>query len=318
MARVLAPLVLVLASAAASKAAPLRAGAATRRVAGGAVKTKRASESLTPGETLFAGACARMVAQSMLHPLDVVRTRSQAKSRGTSTLRESLAFGLIPQVCGAAPAGAIQFSVNNAARKKLRAALPAAWRDSGAGKFACRLGAMACGTLAADVVRIPQELVKQGCMVEMYPHAAGAVAQIAKTGGLRGFYRGAVATATRDVLWNSLSFALFQTFLDAAAAARGGAPAPPDVQYALGILAGMLAACGTHPVDVMKTRVMTSSGVVTGSLFDQLAALVADEGWGVLASGLAPRLLYLGPLASLVLATNEVIAAGLLRARGAL
>lgn len=301
----------LLAASAAARSAP-RAIPGVKATRGGA--TKRASESLTPGETLLAGACARMVAQSVLHPLDVIRTRSQAKSRGASTLAESMTNGLIPQIAGAGPAGAVQFSVKARAQKGIAAALPDSLRSKPLGKFATRLGAMACGTLAAGVVRVPQELVKQGCMVELYPHAGAAVATIYREKGLKGFYRGAVATVTRDVLWNSLSFATFQALLDAAAAVDWDGP---EASYALGIVAGMLAACVTHPIDVAKTRVMTSTDAVEGSLFDQLAKLVDDEGWAVLAKGLTPRLLYLGPLASLVLATNEVIAGALLKARGA-
>ena len=51
-------------------------------------------------------------------------------------------------------------------------------------------------------------------------------------------------------------------------------------------------------------------GIVEG-----LRTLVDEEGPGVLLSGLVPRLLYLGPLASLVLATNEVIASILIAGR---
>ena len=43
---------------------------------GGATKKRPASEQLTPGETVLAGACARLVAQTILHPLDVIRTRA--------------------------------------------------------------------------------------------------------------------------------------------------------------------------------------------------------------------------------------------------
>ena len=60
---------------------------------------------------------------------------------------------------------------------------------------------------------------------------------------------------------------------------------------------------------------MTSAGTVEGGLFDVLRGLVDAEGWPVLLKGLVPRLLYLGPLASLVLATNEVIAGLLISSR---
>ncbi|KAH8062286.1 hypothetical protein JL722_3201 [Aureococcus anophagefferens] len=247
----------------------------------GGEKQQPASELLTPGETLVAGAAARMVAQTILHPLDVVRTRTQAVSMGTSSLAESLSFGLIPQVGLSAPAGAIQFTAVRKARKALENALPDDF-----------------------------EVMKQGCMVELYPNALVAFSTILAEKGLAGFYKGAVATITRDVMWNSLSFSIFRLLLDYANTSN------PKAQYSLGIAEGWLAALATHPFDVAKTRVMTSSGDLTVGLFAQLAGLVEAEGWQVLLSGLVPRLLYLGPLASLVLATNEVIAGALVKARG--
>ena len=55
---------------------------------GGATKKRPASEQLTPSETVLAGACARLVAQTILHPLDVIRTRSQTKNPIEATLVE--------------------------------------------------------------------------------------------------------------------------------------------------------------------------------------------------------------------------------------
>lgn len=283
-----------------------------KRVLGkrGGGKQQPASELLTPGETLVAGAAARMVAQTILHPLDVVRTRTQAVSMGTSSLMESLSFGLIPQVGLSAPAGAIQFTAVRKARKALENALPDDFVTSSQGRFATQLVAAACGAACAGAIRIPQEVMKQGCMVELYPNALVAFSTILAEKGLAGFYKGAVATITRDVMWNSLSFSIFRLLLDYANTSN------PKAQYSLGIAAGWLAALATHPFDVAKTRVMTSSGDLTVGLFAQLAGLVEAEGWQVLLSGLVPRLLYLGPLASLVLATNEVIAGALVKARG--
>ena len=293
-------------------ALPNPLGRLGKRVLGkrGGGKQQPASELLTPGETLVAGAAARMVAQTILHPLDVVRTRTQAVSMGTSSLMESLSFGLIPQVGLSAPAGAIQFTAVRKARKALENALPDDFVKSSQGRFATQLVAAACGAACAGAIRIPQEVMKQGCMVELYPNALVAFSTILAEKGLAGFYKGAVATITRDVMWNSLSFSIFRLLLDYANTSN------PKAQYSLGIAAGWLAALATHPFDVAKTRVMTSSGDLTVGLFAQLAGLVEAEGWQVLLSGLVPRLLYLGPLASLVLATNEVIAGALVKARG--
>ena len=72
---------LALAGAASARLAPastqLHKPAALSKVSkGGATKKRPASEQLTPGETVLAGACARLVAQTILHPLDVIRTRA--------------------------------------------------------------------------------------------------------------------------------------------------------------------------------------------------------------------------------------------------
>ena len=74
-------LCLLLVGATSAKLAPastqLQKPAALSKVhQGGATKKRPASEQLTPGETVLAGACARLVAQTILHPLDVIRTRA--------------------------------------------------------------------------------------------------------------------------------------------------------------------------------------------------------------------------------------------------
>ena len=277
---------------------------------GGATKKRPASEQLTPSETVLAGACARLVAQTILHPLDVIRTRSQTKNPIEATLLEALPFGLAPQMLLSVPAGSIQFAMVKYWRTQIEAAFGDRCTSTAAGRFFTQLFAAAGGAACAGSVRIPQEVVKQGCMAEMYPNAIKAVETISQEKGVAGFYKGAVATISRDVAWNSLSFALFRVFLEAFAVQSA------QLNYALGIVAGCLAACATHPIDVIKTRIMTSSGdAASVGIVEGLRNLVDEEGPGVLLSGLVPRLLYLGPLASLVLATNEVIASILIAGR---
>ena len=182
---------------------------------GGATKKRPASEQLTPGETVLAGACARLVAQTILHPLDVIRTRSQTKNPIEATLLEALPFGLAPQMLLSVPAGSIQFAMVKYWRTQIEAAFGDRCTRTAAGRFFTQLFAAAGGAACAGSVRIPQEVVKQGCMAEMYPNAIDAVRTISEEKGVAGFYKGAVATISRDVAWNSLSFALFRVFLEA-------------------------------------------------------------------------------------------------------
>ena len=186
------------------------------------------------------------------------------------------------------PAGSIQFAMVKYWRTQIEAAFGDRCTSTAAGRFFTQLFAAAGGAACAGSVRIPQEVVKQGCMAEMYPNAIDAVRTISEEKGVAGFYKGAVATISRDVAWNSLSFALFRVFLEAFAVQSA------QLNYALGIVAGCLAACATHPIDVIKTRMQVAGAnpdvfSYSGPI-DCTKQLLRNEGVGALFAGLAPRL----------------------------
>ena len=255
---------------------------------------------------------ARVVAQSLLHPVDVVRTRKQAVDVEVLYDARTLGRGLVPQVFLSAPAGAVQFSTLEAVKGFLsERALPPTLVDLVAG---------AIGATCAAVVRIPQELIKQGCQAGLYDDWLEAARHIWRLGGARGFYRGSASTLTRDIPWNALSYLFFQMQRTALSQFRATGARE---ELVLGALAGCLAAFITHPIDVVKTRIMTQklggdAHKYTG-IAQTFACLVREEGPLALSAGLLPRLVYLAPLASLVLATYEAVLRWLveLRARRA-
>ena len=61
-------------------------------------------------ERLIAGAGARGVAQTVLHPIDVARTRLQAKGVEMTFTPKTFVKGVVPQFVLAFPAGALQFA----------------------------------------------------------------------------------------------------------------------------------------------------------------------------------------------------------------
>lgn len=72
----------------------------------------------------------------------------------------------------------------------------------------------------------------------------------------------------------------------------------------IGATGGAIAAIIMTPVDVVKTRLMLQKPDASGKLPYQgiahcLFKIFADEGPGALMKGLAPRIAYLGPLASM-------------------
>jgi hypothetical protein len=123
----------------------------------------------------------------------VVRTRTQAfrnKVMPQLPLLGKMALGLkgiIPQVLLAGPAGALQFGGLEFAKVWLKVNAPSFLT---AGTLV-NLWAGFFGAFAAAIVRIPQEVVKQGCQASVYSNCAAAVSTIWRISGLGGFYKGA-------------------------------------------------------------------------------------------------------------------------------
>jgi len=245
-------------------------------------------------ERLIAGSAARGVAQTVLHPIDVVRTRLQAKGVSVAFTPRTLSKGIAPQFWLAFPAGALQFAAyefakDAFAKAKMAGALP-------------EVVSGALGALGASVIRVPQEVLKQRVQADIYPNALKGAGMLLRADGPAGFYKGYFATISRDVPWNALSFMFFAQAKTLFASVVGRAPAT-DENLALGALSGMAAAVIMTPVDVIKTRLMT--GGATGGIAGTFAAILKDEGAATLMKGVVPRVMFLAPLAALTLSLYE-------------
>ena len=105
-------------------------------------------------------------------------------------------------------------------------------------------------------MRVPQEVLKQRVQVDIYPNAAVGFVKMVQDNGVGAFYKGYVATVSRDVPWYALSFMFFAQAKSIFKKVTGDAPTT-DQNLALGALSGMTAAVIMTPVDVVKTRLMT-------------------------------------------------------------
>ena len=130
-----------------------------------------------------------------------------------------------------------------------------------------------------------------------------------------GFYKGYVATVSRDVPWNALSFMFFAQSKKVYASVTGEAPST-DTNLALGALSGMTAAVIMTPVDVVKTRLMT--GGATGGIPAVFSMIVREEGAATLMKGVVPRVAFLAPLSAITLSMYGAIGDKLLERRLAL
>ena len=210
-------------------------------------------DSLTDSEKLLGGAFARLCSQTLLHPLDTIRTRRQAKG-GLETTWKDCTKGLVPQMAGAMPAGALQFTAYERSKSGLTK-LFANYTMGGLKPHVIEICSASIGACAASLVRVPQERVKQPVQADMYPNWVAAVNGNLEKGGVGAFFVGMKATVMRDVPWNALSFLFFNAFKMVYEGLQNKAPNQRDTM-ALGAIAGGLGAVIMTPVDVVKTRLM--------------------------------------------------------------
>lgn len=274
--------------------------------------------SLTTTEKCWGGAFARLCAQTLLHPLDTIRTRRQVKG-GLPTTWKDCTKGLVPQMAGAMPAGALQFMAYESSKSHLNTLL-SNYTMGGMKPHFIEVCAASLGACAASLVRVPQERVKQPVQADMYPNWLAAINGNLEKGGIGAFFVGTKATIMRDVPWNALSFLFFNSMKMAYESMRDMAPNQRDTM-ALGAIGGGLAAVIMTPVDVVKTRLMlqvaNKDGVLPYSgIANCMAKVASEEGPGALLKGLMPRVLYLGPLASITMSIYEKVGKMMLTRKG--
>jgi len=266
--------------------------------------TKSWKDEMLFRERLIAGAGARGVAQTMLHPIDVMRTRLQAKGVKFSVSPAIFVKGVAPQFFLAFPAGALQF----AAYEYSKARCGVVEFTGAAAEVLCG----AIGALAASAIRVPQEVLKQRVQADIYPNAAIGLARVLQQDGPAGLYKGYFATISRDVPWNALSFMFFAQLKTLWASTTGSSPNTNENLF-LGAVAGMTAAVIMTPIDVVKTRLMT--GGASGGIAGTFTAIIRDEGAATLMKGVVPRVAFLAPLAALTLSFYEAFAKTLVAKR---
>ena len=149
-----------------------------------------------------------------------------------------------------------------------------------------------CGDLASSVVKVPREVVTQNLQTGQYSSGMHAFTSILRRDGPLGLYRGYVSTALRDIPFMIVMFSVYENVK----LYSGGLLAKYWWCSALaGAASGGLAGLCTTPVDVVKTRIMTSGleelkglGRRKG-MWEVGSELVRSEGWRGLMRGAGAR-----------------------------
>ncbi|XP_043979839.1 mitochondrial glutamate carrier 1 [Gambusia affinis] len=288
---------------------------------------------------LINGGVAGLVGVTCVFPIDLAKTRLQNQQgvqvyKGmfdclAKTVRAEGYFGCYR---GAAvnltlvtPEKAIKLAANDVFRQKLSkdGHLPL-WGEvlAGCGAGTCqvvvttpmemlKIQLQDAGRLAAQrPVAAPTQAAAPGpapslAAPAVRPSATGITADLLKTRGLAGLYRGAGATLMRDVPFSMIYFPLFANLN---ALGREGAGGQADVQaqapfwqsFVAGCSAGSVAAVAVTPLDVIKTRLQTlQKGEGEDSyrgIVDCTRRIMRREGPSAFLKGAACRALVIAPL----------------------
>lgn len=239
-------------------------------------------------EGFIAGGTAGVVVETALYPIDTIKTRLQAARGGGQIILKGLYSGLAGNLAGVLPASALFVGVYEPAKKKLLKIFP---EDLSA---LAHLAAGACGGLAASLIRVPTEVVKQRMQTGQFASAPNAVRLIVSSEGFKGLYAGYGSFLLRDLPFDAMQFCIYEQLrIGYKLAAKRELNDPENA--IIGAFAGAVTGAITTPLDVIKTRLMIQgSGNQYKGIVDCVQTIIREEGPPALIKGIGPRVLWIG------------------------
>lgn len=239
-------------------------------------------------EGVIAGGTAGVVVETALYPIDTIKTRLQAARGGGKINLKGLYSGLAGNIAGVLPASALFVGVYEPTKQKLLKMLPENL------SAVAHLTAGAIGGVAASLIRVPTEVVKQRMQTGQFTSAPAAVRLIVSNEGFRGLYAGYRSFLLRDLPFDAIQFCIYEQLrIGYKAAAKRELNDPENA--VIGAFAGALTGAITTPLDVIKTRLMVqgSQNQYKG-IFDCVQTIVKEEGSSALLKGIGPRVMWIG------------------------
>jgi solute carrier family 25 S-adenosylmethionine transporter 26 len=260
----------------------------------------------------LASALATSVVKAVLQPLDTIKTVQQGKSlgplRATASIIQTrgiggLWSGLGVTVIGSAPSAAVYFGSYSSIKKRLVRVFPSRFK-----LLAFALSASVANTLAS-VFRVPYEVIKQRMQIGMFDTAWAAIIDCWKNEGVSGLFGHGKLTSqiARDVPYAVATLVTYEILQASAktylASLEGkmhesGVRSSPHnrdkfANALCGSIAGGFGSFVTNPMDVIKTRMMTTKKYV--SVMAAAARIYREEGAGAFMIGVSSRLMHKVP-----------------------
>lgn len=244
---------------------------------------------------LISGGVAGTSVDVTLFPLDTIKTRLQSSAGfKASGGFKGIFRGLTAAAAGSAPGAALFFSTYETMKPVIHKAVYGTSTTSGSGPISHMLSA-SCGEVAACLVRVPTEVVKQRMQVGMHSSIQACLRDIFSTEGPHGLYRGYTTTVCREIPFSFIQFPIWER-LKQIVRNRNDGQCSPLHGAACGALAGGFSAAVTTPLDVAKTRIMLTgakeAAVYSGTI-STLLKIHSEEGVRRLFSGVLPRTFWI-------------------------
>jgi len=171
------------------------------------------------------------------------------------------------------------------------------------------MAAASLGEIAACLVRVPAEVIKQRTQTSKFSSSLESLKYILRNengeGVIRGLYRGWTSTIVREIPFTTIQYPLYE-YMKLRWAAHQQIEKVSPLQGALcGSVAGGFAAAVTTPLDVLKTRIMLSSHKI--SLGQVASQLYKEEGFAVFWSGVGPRTMWISAGGAIFLGVYETV-----------
>ncbi len=271
------------------------------------LKSNATQHTLSIPQRLIAGGTSRGIAQMILYPVDALRTLAQTRDGRTlaDVGARALVRGCTTTSSFAIFIGSIQFAIFGATRE-----------------YCGPVIASGLGAAGSCLVSVPQEVIKQRLVTGVYSSFRDAVATIYRTEGVTGFYSAWRPTVARNIPFVICTFTAMDVLKHWRLESKNKGKAKNDRDYMgndavlsltvkenliIGISSSLIGASLTHPVDVIKTRMMTqaaSKAMPYSSTLDCIETILRTEGLKAFYSGFLQRCAYMGPLWAFQFALN--------------
>ncbi|KAK2160720.1 hypothetical protein LSH36_127g01019 [Paralvinella palmiformis] len=275
---------------------------------------------------IAAGGSAGLVEVSIMHPLDLVKTRFQIQRGPDDPQRYksladcfkqmyrsegALSFykGILPPILAETPKRAVKFFTFEQYKKLFSF-------GSISQPVTLTLAGLCSGLTEAIVIN-PFEVVKvklqaeRGTFAQQSSTITTAKEILRKDGfGMKGLNKGLTATLGRHGVFNMVYFGFYHNVKNAMP--RSSDPGKDlAARFLVGFIAGTLASCINIPFDVAKSRIQGPQPV-TGQIkysgcFTAIAMIYKEEGFFALYKGIVPKIMRLGPGGAIMLVVFETV-----------